>query len=247
MWKKIFFYTIVTVILIPLSYGAEKNGIKYQSSFGKCPSESTGKLTLKLMSNYEKHHSLKKLKELLIKDHLKQKFFLSYYHFTYNPVRKFLNLNFDCPTPLMKVQVYKENGVENYEAILVEGGELYDPTYEVLLRAENKIKYQLPFFALPIDELGGKLQKKIAKLISSTDNKFRRKIAEVIYTEGKELTVILSIRNRSCTAFFGKSQWDKKIRKLRDMVNYLAKNRKIPITINITNLQKPVAKFTKTK
>ncbi len=237
------FVAILGIIFIFSAQG--KEGVKYQTAFGRCPSESTGKLTLLLVDHFEKNHSLQELKELFIKDKLKQKYFLSSYKLNYNPVKNFLNLKFQCPRPLMKVQVYKDSGVENYEAILVEGGELFDPTYEVLLRAEKKLKYPLPFFALPVEELNSDLKKRIAELMSVLDIKFSSKIAEVIFTDSKELTVIMSLNGRSCTAFLGKKKWTIKMKKLRDIIIYMLKRKKIPVTINITNLQKPVAKFSK--
>ena len=47
----------------------------------------------------------------------------------------------------MKVQIYKDNGDEYYTAILVDNGKLVDPTYEVLLRTEKKLKKKLPSMA----------------------------------------------------------------------------------------------------
>ena len=222
---------------------AKEQVVRYQTSFGKCPSESTGKLTLKLIQQFEKTKSLRSIKNLIVDDKLDQKYFLSSYKVKYNPITNFLMLTFECPAPLMKVHVYKENGVENYEAILVAGGKLFDPTYEVLLRAEKKLKKSLPFFALPVEELNTNLKVEIASIMSRLNKKFRHKIAEVIFSDSKQLTFIMSLRGHSSSAFLGKEDWYEKVLKLKKIVNHMEKSRKIPSVINITNKQKVVVKF----
>lgn len=233
---------LVFIFIINTAWAKERT-VRYQTSFGQCPSESTGKLTLKLIEKFEETKSLKSLKNLIVDDKLEQKYFLSSYKVKYNPVTNFLMLTFACPVPLMKVHVYKENGVENYEAILVSGGKLFDPTYEVLLRAEKKLKRSLPFFALPVEELDTDLKVEIASIMSRLDSKFRHKIAEVIFSDSKQLTFIMSLRGHSSSAFLGKEDWYEKVVKLKKIVNHMEKSRKIPSVINITNKQKVVVKF----
>ena len=157
--------------------------ISYRTSFGQCPSRAAGTLTLQLVKVFESTFSLKAVKEKLLKDHLIEKHFISSYQINYDPLKKSLKFNFDCPEPLMKVQIYKNKGLESYDAILVANGKLYDPTYEVLLRNEKKLTYDLPFLAIPVGEMDNASQREIASLIGKVNLKFRRKISEVILNE----------------------------------------------------------------
>ena len=241
MLKALFF--ILSIVFI--GHIEAKDKLKYQTFFGTCPSVSTGKLTLKIIQRFEKTHSLNEIKKMMVTDKLDKKYFLSHYKVDYNPVTNFLKLHFKCPEPLMKVQVYKENGVENYEAILVKDGELFDPTFEVLLRAEKKLKHRLPFFALPIGELNSGLRKKMAQLMMAFSQQFRILMAEVIYTDQKSLTIIFSIRGHSISTFLGKEKWLEKLKKLQSILLFMKKKHRYPVTINITNIEKPVAKFAK--
>ncbi len=236
------FWFVCLMLFASLTFAVEKK-LRYQTSFGNCPSESTGKLTLMLIQEFEKSNSLSSVKSKIVEDKLANKFFLSSYKVKYNPLKNLLLLTFECPIPLMKVHVYKEAGVENYEAILVEGGKLFDPTYEVLLRAEKKLKVSLPFFALPVEELNTDLKVRIAKIMIKLDKSFRNKIAEIIFSDSKQLTFIMSLRNHSSSAFLGKDDWCAKVLQLKKIVNYMEKSKKIPSVINITNSQKVVVKF----
>ena len=220
-----------------------KEKVRYQTTFGNCPSRNVGKLTLKLIKVFEKNRSLREVKQLIVIGKLDKKHFLSDYNIRYNPLKNNLRLDFVCPEPLMKVQIYKENGVDSYEAILVEGGKLFDPTYEVLLREDKKLKTELPFLALPVSELNTELKVQIAHLVERLNPKFRQIIAEVIFNEDKDLTFILSINNLPSSVFFGKNEWEEKLTKLIRIVNYLGERKKIPAVINLTNQQKVVVKF----
>ena len=220
-----------------------KRKVHYQTTFGNCPSRNVGKLSLKLIKVFEKNRSLREVKQLIITDKLDRKHFLSGYKIKYNPLEDNLRLDFTCPEPLMKVQIYKENGVDSYEAILVEGGKLFDPTYEVLLREDEKLKPELPFLALPVSELNSNLKVEIAQLIERLDQKFRNKISEVIFNDEKDLTFILSVHNLPSSVFFGKNEWDDKLSKLIKIIDYLGERKKVPAVINLTNQKKVVVKF----
>ncbi|MDD0854657.1 cell division protein FtsQ/DivIB [Halobacteriovorax sp. GB3] len=221
----------------------KRDEVKYRTSFGKCPSRAAGTLTLQLMKNFELNGSMKDLKVKILKEKLAEKHFISSYKIKYDPLKKFLQFNFDCPEPLMKVQIYKSNGLESYEAILVENGQLFDPTYEVLLRSEKKLSYDLPFLALPVGEMEEEVQEQITRLVRDMDLKFRKKLSEVIVNENKELTMILSIKGHPSSVFMGPEQWEDKVQKLRKIVSYMEGNKKIPAIINLTNPKKVVVKF----
>ncbi len=225
------------------SVNIPKEKIKYKTSFGKCPSRAAGTLTLKLVKDFEANNSLRSMKNLITADRLKEKHFLSDYTIKYNPLDGMLNFIYDCPAPLMKVQIYKENGMESYEAILVDNGQLFDPTYEILLRTEKKLTYSLPYLAIPVGEMDKTVQKNITKIISGLDLVFRKLISEVIISDNKELTMILSIKGKPSSVFMGKDEWPLKMEKLTQTISYLSKNKKVPSVINITNSKKVVVKF----
>ena len=220
-----------------------KKKIKYRTNFGSCPSRSAGQMTLKLIKTFEETGSLKKVKEEIINQSMPERHFISKYKISYDPLKKMLRFDMNCPTPLMKVQIYKDNGVDSYEAILVENGELFDPTYEVLLRTEKKLLTTLPYLAIPVGDLAKDTQEEITRVVNGMDEKFRRKISEVILNDKGELTVILSLRGNPSSVFMGKDEWLQKTEKLKKIVNYMESNKKIPAIINLTNSKKVVVKF----
>ncbi|MAZ48828.1 MAG: hypothetical protein CME65_09700 [Halobacteriovoraceae bacterium] len=218
----------------------------YKTDFGQCPSKVVGKLALDLVKVFDNSKSLFSVKKAIIDEKLEEKYFLSSYQIGYDPLLKTLNLNFNCPKPLMKVQIYKEGGEEYYTAILVDSGELYDPTYEVLLRAENKIKGTLPHMAFPASLLDSGEEKKLTSLFNVIGEEFTRNISEVILNEDKELTIILSLGRKPSSAFLGHDQWSEKVDKLDSVIKFMQKKKTIPAVINLTNLKKVVVKFSDT-
>jgi len=217
--------------------------VKYRTSFGSCPSRVAGSLVLKLVKQFEKNFSLKDVKELILLDKLEEKHYVSSYKIDYDPLSKLLDLRFDCPKPLMKVQIYKKNGLESYEAILVESGKLFDPTYEVLLRAEKKLQHELPYLAIPVGKMGESLRKDIATLVNGMPRPIRVNLSEIILNSEKELTVILSISGHPSSVFLGNDKWPVKMDRLYKIVNYMSKKSRVPAIINLTNSEKVVVKF----
>lgn len=243
-------FFVLTILLFvgysPLSFSAKSlNGkkINYRTSFGKCPSRSAGTFTLQLIKAFEHGESLKDVKAKIVADKLNEKYFISSYNISYDPLRKFLRFSFECPEPLMKVQLYKNDGMESYEAILVEDGRLVDPTYEILLRSEKKIEEELPFLALPVKEMNKDVKESIASLVKGMTPKFRKSLSEIILNEEKDLTIILSLRDRPSSVFMGKDDWNGKLKKLLKIVGYMSKKRRVPSVINLTNAKKVVVKF----
>ena len=129
--------------------------IKYRTNFGSCPSRAAGGLVLDLVKVFEKTKSLRGLKKEIVIGELDKKHFLSQYAISYDPLKGLLHFSFDCPAPLMKVQIYREDA-DPYEAILVDNAKLYDPIYETLLRSEKKLEHDLPHLAIPVGEMGRK-------------------------------------------------------------------------------------------
>lgn len=198
---------------------------------------------MKIVKTFEKDHSLWDVKKKIIREKLKERSFVSSYKVSYDPLRKLLLLDLNCPEALMKVQVFKEDGRESYDAVLVSDGSLYDPTYEVLLRSEKKIDNDLPFLALPVEEIDKNSQLIITELVKGLNKKFRKKLAEIILNDSKDLTIILSINGYSSSAFLGQDDWMLKMDKLKSIIKYMEAKKKIPAIINLTNLKKVVVKF----
>ena len=237
-------------LLITLSTSASavskkyfEDKLHYRTVFGQCPAKVVGRLTLTLIKEFEKNKSLLDVKKKIVDDKLEEKYFLSSYKIKYNPLDDMLKFDFDCPKPLMKVQIYKKDGEEYYTAILVDSGKLYDPTYEVLMRSEKKIKGDLPHMAIPAELITTDLHKKITSLLNELGDEFVNQVSEVILNENKELTIIMSIGRKPSSAFLGKDEWNEKIVKLEEIISYMSKKKTIPAIINLTNAKKIVVKF----
>lgn len=239
----IFSLTFNSIICFSASKKYFENKIHYRTMFGQCPSKVVGRLTLSLIKEFEKEQSLLAVKKKIVDEKLEEKYYLSSYAISYDPLQKMIKFNYDCPKALMKVQIYKENGEEFYTAILVDNGKLYDPTYEVLLRAEKKIKKDLAHLAIPAELLSTDVHKKLTSLINELNQDLVSKISEVILSEKEELTIILSIGRKPSSAFLGKDFWTEKLGKLSNIVGYMAKKKTIPSVINLTNSKKVVVKF----
>jgi hypothetical protein len=76
-----------------------KNRVNYKTYFGRCPSKVAGDLTLLLIKEFEKSNSLMSVKEKIIKDNLKEKYFLSSYKIGFDPIDNKLNY-------ILTVQIY---------------------------------------------------------------------------------------------------------------------------------------------
>jgi hypothetical protein len=207
----------------------QKN-ITYRTTFGYCPSKSSGLLTLLLMKEFEKNHSLKDVKEKILAEKLDEKYFLSDYRISYNPVVKRLRLHLECPEPLAKVQVYKPNGQEHYSAILADNARMYEPQYENLMRAEKKLAHPLPLLAISMEQLEARAPVDLANFVKKMDRDLRKQISEIIVSKNNDLTIIFALGG-------------KKLTKLTKIVGYVGKNRRFPTSINLVNSKKVVVKF----
>ncbi len=243
--------TLLVLISILFSGNAitavsRKEKVKYRTFFGACPSRSAGALALKLMKTFEQTYSLKDVKKQIVDEKLKHKYFLSSYNIDYNPAKGSIKFNFNCPKPVMKVQVYTDSGEESSEAILVSNGDLFDPTYEILLKKENKLPSHLPSLAIPMDQLQKNLQVEIDEMIKSLESGVSEKLSEVILDKHGSLTIILSISGRPSSVFMGDQLWTEKLGKLTKIISYMESRKKIPAVINLINSKKVVVKFSDT-
>lgn len=231
---------LIIFFALNLAHAAE---LSYRSYLGKCPTRPAGTMALQVVKTFEQSQSLRDVKQKIVDEKWSDKYFVSDYKIQYDPFSKTLNLNLNCPEPLMKVQVYKSGSTESYEAILVDNGQLFDPTYEVLLRSEKKLNHPLPYLALPVGDMEDRVQKDLTGIVKDMRPELRKKLSEVILNDSKELTIILSISGHPSSVFLGPDEWKDKIVKLGKIVNYMELKEKIPSIINLTNSKKVVVKF----
>ena len=240
----LFFSFLFLVSIKSFAYGSlNQTKTKYRTNFGSCPSRIAGQMSMRLIKNFEKRHSLHDLRGIIDDEELAEGHFVSEYKINYDPVKNALSFNFKCPKPLMKVQVYKKNGLDSYEAILVDTGELFDPTYEVLLRGDRKLVKDLPFLALPVRSMEKGANTKVTQVVKEMGSDFRSKVSEVILDDKGELTVIMSLRANPSSVFMGKGDWLDKTKKLKRIIKNMEKNKRIPAIINLVDAKKIVVKF----
>jgi hypothetical protein len=251
--KTVFFLTISVLGVLATDIGISASHpkgakLKFRNSFGNCPKKVAGSLAMTIMSEFERNHSLREVKRKIVEEKLTQKHYVSSYSIKYNPIKGIVDLKLDCPEPFMNVQFFKESGLESYNAILVESGELYDPTYEMLLKMDKKLTHKLPFLALPDPDgeinAGVKNQiSSITTLIRKMEPKFRHNLSELIVNDSEELTIILSIKGKTSSVFLGSNEWNTKVMKLQKIMAYMKSEKRIPTIINLTNAKKVVVKF----
>lgn len=217
--------------------------IRYQTFIGECPSKSAGMLSLIIMKEFEREHSLKDVKERMLTEKLDEKFFLSDYRISFNPVIKSLKIHLECPEPLAKVQVYKPNGEEHYSAILGANARLYEPQYENLMKAEGKLSHNLPLLAMSTEQLEGAAPTALAGFIKAMEPELRQKVSEIIISKNNELTIVFALGRKATSVFMGADLWEEKLMKLTKIVDYVNKNRRFPTSINLVNAKKVVVKF----
>ena len=220
----------------------QKN-INYRTYFGECPSKSSGMLTLILMKEFEKSGSLKDVKEKILDEKLDEKYFLSDYRISYNPVIKTLKVQLECPEPLAKVQVYKPNGEEHYSAILGDNARMYEPQYENLMKAEKRLNHNLPLLAITTEQLEGNAPTDLAIFIKKMELDLRKQVSEIILSKNNDLTIIFALGGKATSVFMGADLWEEKLMKLTKVVGYVSKNKRFPSSINLVNSKKVVVKF----
>ena len=243
--------SFLVLILIPFSINSwakipdkiNQKNVNYKTFSGNCPSKSSAMLSLLVMREFEKDHSLKDVKEKILEEKLDERFFLSDYKISYNPVIRTLKIQFECPEPMAKIQVYKPNGQEHYSAILAENARLYEPQYENLMRVEKKIRGSLPMLAISMEQLEGRAPRDLANFVKAMDEELRHQISEMILNKNSELTIIFSLGGKATSVFMGADLWEEKLVKLSKVVGYVGKNKRYPTSINLVNAKKVVVKF----
>jgi hypothetical protein len=183
------------------------------------------------------------VKEKILKEKLDEKFFLSDYRISYNPVVKTLKIRLNCPEPLAKVQVYKANGDEQYSAILGANSRLYEPQYENLMKSEKKLSYNLPLLALTMDQIESDAPTTLSRFIKAMDVDLRRTISEMFLSKNNDLTIVFSLGGKATSVFMGADLWEEKLTKLTKIVGFVKDSKRYPSSINLVNAKKVVVKF----
>ena len=235
---------IITAFLISYpGLSAISQKVKYKTTFNNCPSRSAGKFAMRLLKTYEKSRSLYDVKSDIEENFLTDKHFVKSYSVNVDPSKNIMNISLACPKPLLRVVLMDSEAEGEFQSVLVEEGELYDPTYETLLLGEKKIKTSLPTLAISKNNLSSRTRKEISDILRVLGEENHSKISEVIYDEGDVLTMILSLNKKPVSVFLGEGQFEEKVNKLRRLVKYSELNNKQPTVINLLNLKKVVVKF----
>lgn len=226
---------------VPDSF-TQKN-INYRTHMGSCPSKSSGMLSLIVMKEFEKRQSLKDVKEKFLNEKLDEKYFLSNYRISYNPVIKSLRIHLECPEPLAKVQVYKANGEEHFSAILGDNAKMYEPQFENLMKAEKKLNFNLPLLAITMEQIDSDAPTSLAQFLKVMQPELRRQISEIIISKTNDLTIVFALGGKATSVFMGADLWEEKLTKLSKIVGYVTENKRYPTSINLVNSKKVVVKF----
>lgn len=239
---------LVFLLILSQAFAAKpesftQKDIKYRTYIGECPSKSSGLFGILVMKEFERDHSLKDVKEKILREHLDEKFFLSDYRISYNPIQKTLRIRLNCPEPLAKVQVYKANGEEHYSAILGENSRLYEPQYENLMKAEKKLAHNLPLLALTMEQIEGDAPTNLSRFIKAMEVDLRRTISEMFLNKSNELTIVFSLGGKATSVFMGADLWEEKLTKLTKIVGFVKESKRYPSSINLVNAKKVVVKF----
>jgi hypothetical protein len=240
-WKQLFF----AIILISNTsvYSSISKKIKYKSSFNNCPSQSAGKFAMKALKKFEETNSLYDVKTEINDNFLQDKYFIKNYAIEVDPTENVMNITLNCPLALLRVVLMDSEAQGEFQSVLVDGGELFDPTYETLLLGEKKLKTYLPTLAIHKDNLNEKNRVEISRIIKSLGSENLSKISEVIFDNEKVLTMILSLNKKPVSVFLGKGNYGEKTAKLRRLLKYVHANNKQPKVINLVNVKKVVVKF----
>lgn len=217
--------------------------VKYKTNFKNCPSQSAGKFAMRVLRNFEKNRSLYDVKKEINDNFLQDKHFIKKYEISFDPVDNEMKIEVDCPKPYLKITLMDQEAEGALESILVEDGDLLDPTYEILLTGEKKLKNSLPSLAINKSELNESNRLLLTRVIRELGDKNFGKIGEVIYDKDNTLTMILSLNKKPVSVFLGKDELVAKTEKLRRLLSYVEEKQKQPTVINLINSKKVVVKF----
>ena len=214
-----------------------------KTSWRGCPSQTAGKMVISLVKEFDDKGSLYYLNKKIVEEGLQKKYFVHHYDIKFDPIRNELSFRLECPKALVRVSAIGEKGTVVSSSILTDSGDLYDPTYELLLKSEKILKSDLPNLAIPYEILNKSYKDKLTDFFLSLNNQTRNLISEIILDQKGKMTLILSNKRRPTSVFFGVGNWSEKRMKLSKMIDYLIDRKGLPKTINLTNTKKVVVKF----
>ena len=214
-----------------------------KSSWPGCPSQTAGKFVLSLVKEFEDTQSLFKVNQKIKKNKLTTRYFVDEYNISYSPVKNRLIFNLRCPKALVRVSAINDDGKVVSSSVLVEGGKLFDPTYEMLLKSDKILKSELPTLAISYGRLTEQYKNLLTDFFANLDVKTKSMLSELIVDSSGKMTLILSHKRKPMSVFFGENSWIEKRKKLTRMIAYLLPKKGLPKTINMSNSKKVVVKF----
>lgn len=217
--------------------------IKYRTSFGNCPTHLVGKLTLNLVDLYSKDRSLYKIKQWMLEQEIKKKYFLSHYGVRVHPLKNEMDLNFECSPPVFRVNFFENNfRTPQQSLVLNEDGEFVDPTYLYFLAEENKVPSFIPEVSLQKNESSDEILKKLLQFLVKR-KLLMKEISEIIVQNDNKIFMTISINAQPIWVVIGEKGLEKKFKQLEKIVEYIKVQKKVPSTMNLSNSQKITIKF----
>ncbi len=210
-----------------------------------CPIRTGTKFKSFVTLSFSKKPSLWDLKKEIIESSMDKNLFISKYEIDYSPMYKKIDIKIECPRPFMKLQVYKNSQNKNSlqsSSILVEGGMLYDTTYEAFLREDKKLLSDLVYFNSD-KELSKEYLVNVISFYKKLPFNFKDRISEFFVNSEGDLIVILSVELKPVSILFGLDNWSEKLNSALRVLNSLERKNKVPRMMNLSNPKKVIVKF----
>jgi len=213
--------------------------------FGKCPQKRVKDISEDLLDSFKKKKSMGDLKKILLSKKIEEKYFITSYQIDYEPVTNKLLMSFECPDLIGNIVLYDKAGKKKYHMVLGRDGKTYDPNYEVLLRAESKIKGKLTSVSFEDNVVTQKRLGQMSDYLKFLEKQKGIDFNELILNKENQLVGIFS-RNQSTTSvFFGKHSWSEKTQRLKKSLDYFMDKKKQPSLIKFVDDKKIVVKFSR--
>ena len=156
-----------------------------------------------------------------------------------------LSLSFDCPELLGSVILYNDNGTKKYHVLLGKDSNTYDPNYEVLLRAEKKLKNKLVKISFEDNDMKPERLEKVSEYLKYLDQSGGVDFNEMIINKDEKLLGILSRNRKTTSVFLGKHSWNEKTVRLKKSLEYFLDKKTQPSLIKFVDDKKMVVKFSR--
>lgn len=213
----------------------------YKSFFNSCPHTKVDFLATSIANDFKKKQSLRSVKKTLSEQDILKTYYISSYDISHDPTKKVLSINFKCPKPLAELHAF--NGSSKL-GILAKNGLQVSHEYIKLLKEEKKWSGSLVDIVVPIHLLEKDFPYLLSSLVEEMQESLKASVAELIIDEEKNLTIILSLRNKPISVFIGQASWNQKLKRLYKIINYYSSRKKIPAVVNLKQTNdKVVVKF----